>query len=157
MELILWRHAEAEDGFPDSPRKLTDKGLKQAQIMAKWLKPRLPKNTRILVSPTKRTQQTAVALEDDFETIEEIGPGVSAKAFLAAVQWPAHDGAVLAVGHQPTLGQAAGLILSGKSLPWTIRKGAVWWFWQKGKRGENGTDAAEPEIILRAVISPEMV
>ena len=40
MELILWRHAEAEDGVPDSARELTDKGLKQARVMAEWLKPR---------------------------------------------------------------------------------------------------------------------
>ena len=34
MDLILWRHAEAEDGMPDAGRKLTEKGLKQAQQMA---------------------------------------------------------------------------------------------------------------------------
>ena len=63
MELILWRHAEAEDGIPDSARELTDKGRKQADLVAAWLKPRLPKNTRIIVSPTQRTQQTASALD----------------------------------------------------------------------------------------------
>ncbi len=157
MELILWRHAEAEDGIMDSARKLTDKGQKQAQAMAKWLKPRLPKNTVIMVSPTKRTQQTAAALEDNFQTIEEIGPGVSAKAILAAAEWPNRDGAVVVVGHQPTLGEAAALILSGKPMPWTIRKGAVWWFSLKEKGSENGGRAAVSEIILRAAISPDMV
>jgi len=157
VELILWRHAEAEEGFPDGTRKLTAKGLKQARIMAKWLKPRLPENTRIMVSPTTRTQQTAAALEDDFETIEEIGPGVSAKAILAAAEWPRGNGTVLVVGHQPTLGQAAALIMSGKPLPWTIRKGAIWWFWQKEKRGENGKDAADAEAFLRAAISPDLI
>ncbi|MEP7073702.1 MAG: histidine phosphatase family protein, partial [Nitrosospira sp.] len=103
MELILWRHAEAEDGVPDSARKLTDKGLKQAQVMAEWLKPRLPKNTRIIVSPTKRTQQTAAALGDDYETAKEIGTSASAKSILAAAGWPDAKGAVVVVGHQPTL------------------------------------------------------
>ena len=37
MELILWRHADAELGQPDSERRLTDKGHKQAARMAKWL------------------------------------------------------------------------------------------------------------------------
>ncbi len=73
MELILWRHAEAEDGFPDAARKLTEKGLQQAHNMAKWLKPRLPRNARIMVSPAKRTQQTALALSNDFETMQEVG------------------------------------------------------------------------------------
>jgi len=33
MDLILWRHADAEDGVPDSGRKLTAKGEKQARQM----------------------------------------------------------------------------------------------------------------------------
>ena len=79
MELILWRHAEAEDGTPDSARKLTPHGVKQAQAVAEWLTPRLPKTTRIIVSPTKRTRQTADALTAEFEIIEDLGPGASAK------------------------------------------------------------------------------
>lgn len=54
MELILWRHAEAEDGYPDHERALTEKGHEQAKKMAAWLKPRLPKDTQILVSPADR-------------------------------------------------------------------------------------------------------
>jgi len=34
MELILWRHAEAEDSFPDAGRKLTAKGLVQCLLNA---------------------------------------------------------------------------------------------------------------------------
>ena len=34
MELILWRHAEAEDGYPDLERALTEKGHEQAKKMA---------------------------------------------------------------------------------------------------------------------------
>ena len=59
MELILWRHAEAEDGYPDLERALTEKGHEQAKKMADWLKSRLPKDTQVLVSPAKRAQQTA--------------------------------------------------------------------------------------------------
>lgn len=156
MELILWRHAEAEEGVFDSARRLTDKGEKQAQSMAKWLKSRLPDNLTIMVSPTKRTQQTAAALAGDFETTEEIGPGVPAKAILDAAEWPEARGAVLIVGHQPTLGQAAALIMTGKPLPWTIRKGGIWWFSHKQKQGNRG-EAPDGEVILRAVISADMV
>jgi len=150
MELILWRHAEAEDGVPDSTRKLTDKGLKQAEVMAEWLEPRLPKNTRIIVSPTKRTQQTATALDDDFETVKEIGPSASAKSILAAAGWPDAKGAVVVVGHQPTLGEVAAFLMSGDPMGWNIRKGAVWWFSHK-KKGDVA------EVILRTSISPDML
>lgn len=150
MELILWRHAEAEDGVPDSARKLTGKGLKQAQVMAEWLKPRLPKNTRIIVSPTKRTQQTAAALGDDYETAKEIGTSASAKSILAAAGWPDAKGAVVVVGHQPTLGEVAAFLMSGDPVSWNIRKGAVWWFSHKMK----GNVA---EVALHTSISPDML
>ncbi len=150
MELILWRHAEAEDGMPDSARELTGKGLKQARAMAEWLKLRLPESTRIIASPTRRTQQTASALGNDFETVKEIGAGASAKAILAAAGWPAAKGAVVVVGHQPTLGEVAALLLSGELAGWNIKKGAVWWFSRKEKAGVE-------ETVLRAVISPDML
>ena len=150
MELILWRHAEAEDGSPDEARELTDKGLKQAQAMAEWLKPRLPKDTRMLVSPTMRTRQTAEALDDEFDTMEEIGPGASAKTVLSAAGWPEGKGTVLVVGHQPTLGEVAGLLLSGNPVMLDIRKGTIWWFSHKKKRGPE-------DLLLQAVLSPEML
>lgn len=150
MELILWRHAEAEEGVPDSARELTDKGSKQARAMAEWLKPRLPKNTRIIVSPTKRTQQTAAALDDNFETVKTIGPGVSARAILAAADWPDAKGAVVVVGHQPTLGEVAAYLMSGDAVAYNIRKGAVWWFSNKKKGGVA-------EVVLQTSISPDML
>lgn len=150
MELILWRHAEAEDGSPDAARELTEQGMKQAKAMAKWLKPRLPKDTHMLVSPTVRTQQTAEALDGEFDIVNEIGPGAPAKAVLAAVGWPEGKGAVLVVGHQPTLGEVAGLLLSGNPAPWNIRKGAIWWFSHKKKRGSQ-------DLLLQAVLSPDII
>ena len=73
MDLILWRHADAQDGAPDLGRELTDKGHRQAADMAKWLKLHLPKGTKVLVSPAARTQQTARALTHDYQTVAEIG------------------------------------------------------------------------------------
>jgi len=68
VQLILWRHAEAEDagGKDDLARELTKKGHRQAERMAKWLKPRLEGDWRILVSPSKRTLQTVAPLNHDF-------------------------------------------------------------------------------------------
>ena len=50
MELILWRHADAEDGGPDLERRLTARGRKDAAAMAKWLAARLPAATTVLSS-----------------------------------------------------------------------------------------------------------
>ena len=47
MDLIVWRHAEAEDGVPDLERKLTAKGRKQAERVAQWLLQRDRKSTRL--------------------------------------------------------------------------------------------------------------
>ena len=83
MDLILWRHAEAEPGEPDLGRRLTAKGLKQAERMAAWLERHLPDTTRILVSPAERAQQTARALKRRFRTVPEVAPGASAAAVLS--------------------------------------------------------------------------
>jgi phosphohistidine phosphatase len=150
MELILWRHAEAVDGTPDLQRSLTLKGLKQAHQMARWLKSRLPKTTRILVSPALRTRQTAAALTEEFEVIEDIAPGASPADILSAAGWPGQRRAVLVVGHQPTLGMVAAMLIAGKPMPWSVRKGAVWWI-------SNRVREEQDQVVLRASISPDML
>jgi phosphohistidine phosphatase len=144
MELILWRHAEAEDGMPDSARQLTHKGEKQAAKMAAFLHARMPAGSRILVSPTKRTQQTALALAGNFETEPEIAPGAAPRALLKAAGWPEENGCVLVVGHQPALGEVAAHLMGCPGAGFNIKKGAVWWF-----RSRNG------EADLRLAIAPD--
>jgi phosphohistidine phosphatase len=150
MDLILWRHAEAVDGQPDLVRELTPKGMKQAKAIAQWLSSRLPRRTRIIVSPAERTQQTAAALTDDFEIDRRLAPGAPPTAVLAAAGWPERRGAVVVVGHQPTLGMAAALLIAGEPLPWSIKKGAIWWLSHR-VRGEH------PQVVLRAVMSPDLL
>ena len=113
MDLILWRHAEAEPGEPDLGRRLTAKGIKQAERMATWLEGHLPDTCRILVSPADRAQQTALALKRKFRTVPEIAPGATVASVLAAAGWPDAREPVLIVGHQPTLGEVAAFLLSG--------------------------------------------
>jgi phosphohistidine phosphatase len=149
-QLLLWRHAEAEDGVPDATRALTPKGRKQARAVAKWLRKRLPGGCRILVSPAVRAQQTAAALDLPFETSRRVDVGASAGAVLEAAGWPAGGGAALVVGHQPTLGRAAALALDGTAADWSIRKGAVWWLTRRVRDGAA-------EVVLRAVIGPDLL
>ncbi len=153
MDLILWRHAEAEDGgpgIPDAKRRLTARGEKQAHDVAKWLRPRLPKKLKILVSPAVRTQQTAHALALPFEVEPQIAVGADTAHLIAASGWPMNDGAVMLVGHQPTLGRLAALLLSGKEDDWAIKKGGVWWL---TKRTRDGRD----QTVLRAVMNPDLL
>ena len=150
MDLILWRHAEAEDGLPDAKRGLTARGHKQAKRVARWLKKRLPADARLLTSPAVRAVQTAEALERPYEVNEKLGSGASASGLLGAVGWPHVGGTVVVVGHQPTLGRAAALLLTGDAADWSVRKGALWWF---ARRSRNGS----LETVLRAVIAPDLL
>lgn len=148
MELILWRHAEAEDGAPDNTRMLTAKGEKQAGKMATFLRAILPHDTRVLASPAKRTRQTAQAFTNHFATDPDIGPSAPPEAILEAAGWPDGEGSVLIVGHQPALGEAAALLMTGHPDCWSIKKGAVWWFNRHAHEGGYQTS-------LQLVIAPD--
>lgn len=150
MDLILWRHAEAEPGEPDLGRRLTAKGIQQAERMAEWLDRHLPATTRILSSPADRAQQTALTLKRKFRVDPEISPGASPAALLAAAGWPDAHEPVLVVGHQPTLGEVAALLLSNEEAAWSVRKGAVWWL---SNRVRNGLAAT----VVKVVIGPDFV
>ncbi|RPH93400.1 MAG: histidine phosphatase family protein [Lysobacterales bacterium] len=147
MDLILWRHAEAEDAYPDLSRALTGKGRKQASRIAEWLNPRLPEDIRIIASPAVRTVQTAQALGREFEVVDACAPGATAARILEVAGWPDTARPVLIVGHQPVLGQIAARLLFGQEAELSIRKAAVWWF--------HGRDRSESEVALRAVVNPD--
>lgn len=148
MELILWRHAEAEDSMPDLGRELTDKGRKQAARMADWLNPRLPQDIRVLASPATRTLQTAQALGRYYDRVPALAPGARAADVLAAAGWPDAAYPVLIVGHQPTLGQVAMQLLAGRAGDLAVKKGSIWWFQSRERAGEL-------QVVLRAVAAPD--
>jgi len=152
MQLILWRHAEAEDahGKDDMDRALTRKGHNQAARMAKWLKPRLQGEWRILVSPAKRALETVDPLGREFAVDDALRPGVPAKNVLRAAGWPSNDRNIVVVGHQPTLGEAASLIFLGEEGEAALRKGAIWWFETRGGHDKMNT-------VLKAVLTPDLV
>ncbi|HYD96365.1 MAG TPA: histidine phosphatase family protein [Noviherbaspirillum sp.] len=139
MELILWRHAEAEPRSPDKPdeaRALTEKGQKQARRMADWLAGSLPDDCRILCSPAVRTVQTAEALGRNFKTTGALAHDASAADILQAAGWPDQAEPVLVVGHQPTLGHVVSLLIAGRQQDWHLRKGSICWIASKGDSGQ---------------------
>ena len=153
MDLILWRHAEAEPHgahADDLARRLTTKGERQADRMAVWLNRRLPQTTRIVASPAKRTQQTARALDRAFKTVVSIAPGASVDDVLAAARWPDAAEPVLVVGHQPALGAVAARLVAGLDADWPMKKAAVWWLRVRERGDEEG-------VFVQAVQGPDFL
>lgn len=151
MDLILWRHADAGeplDDESDNERPLTKKGERQARQMGAWLQQHLPETSKILVSPTTRTRQTAEALERRFRIIPALGPDGTVDGLLQGVRWPDAKVPVVVVGHQKTLGLTAAYLLADVLQPWPIRKGAVWWLRQRQRSGAT-------QVMLHTVLSVE--
>ena len=149
MELILWRHADAEDGKPDLERELTGKGRKQAQQVAKWLGKRLPERSLLLSSPAARAQQTAQALDMPIRTVKGLAPGAAPRDILKAADWPNHEGLVIVVGHQPDLGRCCSYLVCGANLEWSLKKGGLWWLEYRERE--------EAQVVVRAVMSPDLL
>lgn len=149
MDLVLWRHAEAtleSAAGDDLGRELTAKGERQAERMAEWLNRRLAHSTRILVSPAVRCQQTAKTLGRKFRTVADLAPGTGPEALLQVARWPDANEPVLLIGHQPTLGLAASLALTGAAQAWSIKKSAVWWIRHRPRDDDS-------QVVLQAVQS----
>jgi len=151
MELILWRHAEAEDkreDLPDLDRELTRKGARQAAKVGAWLDRELPQGTLVLCSPAVRCEQTVRALQRKYQLRDALQPGATAQDVLKEADWPAAKQPVLVVGHQPVLGQVIAQLLHIEGGECAVRKGGVWWL----RRREEG---GQEQTVVRAVQSPE--
>jgi phosphohistidine phosphatase len=157
MDLILWRHAEAEDWLAgdtqagqDLDRSLTQRGEKQAARMGIWLDRQLPEGTRILVSPARRCEQTALALGRKYKVRAELAPGVTSAKLLELVQWPQAKSPILVIGHQPTLGQTIAQLLGLQEAECAVKKGALWWLRNRDRDGQSQT-------VVVTVQSPEVL
>ena len=157
MDLILWRHAEAEDWLAgdaqaglDLDRSLTQRGEKQAARMAAWLDRQLPNGTRILVSPARRCEQTALALGRKYKVRTELAPDATSAQLLELVQWPQARSPILVIGHQPTLGQTIAQLLGLQEAECAVKKGALWWLRNRDRDGQNQT-------VVVTVQSPEVL
>jgi phosphohistidine phosphatase len=149
MDLILWRHAEAEDGVPDLERRLTAKGRKQAERVAQWLLQRLPARFAVIASPAARAQQTAEALGVPVKTDRTLAPGASPSTIIQACGWPDYKGATVIVGHQPDLGRVLAELLGARG-GFSIKKGGLWWI-------SNRVRDEKDQVVVRATVSPDLL
>ncbi len=153
MDLILWRHAEAEEAADeqhDLQRRLTARGERQAGRMAKWLDRQLPEGAKIYSSPAQRRLQTIDALGRKFNIRDELSPPCDHTQLLSMAQWPAAKMTVLIVGHQPALGHTLAQILGLPGIDVSVRKGSVWWL--RAKVREQGI-----QTTLITVQSPDFM
>jgi phosphohistidine phosphatase len=108
-----------------------------------------------LVSPARRTEQTAKALNRKYKLRDELVPDSSAEEVLALIKWdlekgPQGKGPILLVGHQPYLGEIAARLLGMQEHSCAIRKGAVWWLRSRVREEYS-------EILLLNVINPDFI
>ena len=69
---------------------------------------------------------------------------------LQAANWPNAREPVLVVGHQPTLGQVAAVLLSGQPQDWEMKKANAWWLVQR--------DPGDVfSLYLKAVMAPDLI
>jgi phosphohistidine phosphatase len=149
MDLVIWRHAEAEDGMPDLERKLTAKGRKQAERVAQWLTQRLPARFVLLSSPALRAQQTAEALGAPIKIDHTLAPGATPAAIVKACGWPDYKSAAVVVGHQPDLGRALAELLGARG-GFNLKKAGLWWI-------SNRVRDEKDQVVVRAVVSPDLL
>jgi phosphohistidine phosphatase len=167
MNIVLWRHADAELSTPDMTRELTPKGRRQAKSVARWLEAQLPKDTRVLVSPAARALQTAEALEREIEIVPGLAPDESVNSYVRVIAnnleaLAKKRSTIILVGHQPLIGRTIGRLLSG--VPKTmqepeyesdvsVRKGQVWWLTAR----PDSKDLLMLIAKVRLVLGPELL
>lgn len=145
VNLILWRHAEAEAesaSGKDTDRVLTRRGRKDAEKMAKWLNRHLPANTVVLTSPANRCLETAAALHDlnhiEIQVADFLSVSSTVERIAKAIANMRSQETVLIVGHQPNLGLLIARLLGLDQACCEVKKGAVWWLRQRSADEAQG-------------------
>ena len=138
MDIILWRHADAEYGPPDLQRRLTEKGHRQAEAAAKWLNRHLPADYQVWASEAARSQQTAAYLGRELVIRPEINPETNALVFPTLLAAIGDEQTVVITGHQPWLGAWCAYLLNGNwnaGFDWSVKKSGFWWFRYQNTHG----------------------
>ena len=137
MKLLLIRHAIAEEredfartGKDDRLRPLTEEGRKKMKQAARGLRTLVPEIDLLATSPLTRAAQTGAVLDSvygglDEVEIEELAPETTPEELLRWLRQQKVD-TVAAVGHEPSLSQILGWLLTGTDRKlFAFRKGGA--------------------------------
>lgn len=127
MDCVLIRHGiavEREDWKgQESQRPLTPRGVERTREAASGLRRLDLAPTHLFSSPFVRAVETAriirdeLRLHEEVRTCQELLPDAAPEKLLALLDQLPEDACAVFVGHEPNLGQGAGLMLAGKPLP----------------------------------------
>ncbi len=144
MDCILMRHGIAVE--PDewtgteADRPLTDKGIRRVRKATAGLAALGIAPTHLWSSPLARAKETAAIIRRSLcrslslDLREELAVGSTAQAILTLLRQLPPEAVVLCVGHEPLLGETAGLLLSGRpSSNFPMKKAGVAWIRIKGE------------------------
>jgi phosphohistidine phosphatase len=135
MKVLIFRHGKAEDRAGllslrrDAARKLTDAGRRDTRKAATGMYRIAPAITVLATSPLTRARETAEIVAKVFDGIapvelEALSPGGPAGAVIEWLATQPQDATVAVVGHEPDLGQLAGLLLTGREQSFLLLKKA---------------------------------
>ncbi|MGA8656901.1 MAG: phosphohistidine phosphatase SixA [Chthoniobacterales bacterium] len=117
MRLYLVQHGESKSEKEDPQRRLTDKGIGEAQNVANFLRPLKLAVDAVWHSGKARAQQTgellaeAVGARDRLVQREGLGPKDQVATTKEALEQAGGD--VMIVGHLPFLGKLVALLVTG--------------------------------------------
>lgn len=133
MDCVLFRHGIAmeqdEWGGSDADRPLTERGAMRVAQVAAGLKHLDVQPTHIFSSPLIRAIETAKILQKSLrissavQIIDELLPDSPPNKLLSGLQNVLPESCVLLIGHEPQLGMAASVLLTGRpSISFPLKK-----------------------------------
>ncbi|MEA2118318.1 phosphohistidine phosphatase SixA [Halovibrio sp. HP20-50] len=122
-DVLMMRHGEAAPGSSDAARRLTFRGEREVEKMARWLAERVAVGElampRIYASPYARAQQTAQTLCDalgaSLETLAIITPDDSPSGVSDWLLEQPEGAPIMLVSHMPLVGDLTGLLVEGSA------------------------------------------
>ncbi|MEK7764249.1 MAG: histidine phosphatase family protein [Nitrospirota bacterium] len=125
MDCILLRHGIAVERDEweglEADRPLTERGAKRVVQVAAGLNRLGVKPTHVLSSPLIRAIETAkivhrsLRVRSAIQIVDELLPDAPPDRFLSILHNLPPDASVLCIGHEPQLGMAASVLLSGRA------------------------------------------
>lgn len=162
MDLHVVRHAIAFEHDPsrwpdDADRPLTPEGEERFRVAAKGLRKLVPAVDVVLASPFVRAWRTAEILAGEAGwpspvPTDELAAGRPVFDAVEAIKRSATSGSVAVVGHEPTLGALASLLLSGSEdlVRIDVKKGEVVTLGFEGAFGPG-------RAVLRWALTPKVL